>query len=182
MGSLARLFAAAAVLVALGLAGGVPAAAGDRHTGYYYPPPQSQETYVARSRTMTEADRTLRIGFVTGITNQLLSKPYPPTTAIFAKGTEGQKLIIVALEDGRIDTIYRARAIFANLTAVSRLMPIMRDLGVQDWFTFFDLALMMGFTQITITNGRQFAHQVFLVEKGSEAAGAAGTTDEPGEQ
>ena len=140
---------------------GDPLFAADRYIGYYYPEPTS-ETYVARSRTMEEADRTLRIGFVTGITQQLLSRPYPPTAAIYAKGGEAQKLIIVALEDGRIDTIFRARAIFANLTAVSRGLPIMQELGVQDWFTFFDLAKMLGFTHITISNGRDFAHQVIL--------------------
>ena len=149
-----------ALLWALSL---IPAAqAGDRHVGYYYPEPQSREVYKARSQTLEEADRTLRIAFVTGITNQILAKDYAPTAAIFAKGEYGQKLIITALEDERIDTIYRARAIFANLTAVSRVMPIFRELGVQDWFTFFDLAKMLGFTQITITNGREFAHQVIL--------------------
>lgn len=136
--------------------------ADDRHVGYYYPEPQSQEVYTARSQALAEADRSLRIAFVTGITNQLLNKPYAPTAAIFAKGEYAQKLIIVALEDGRIDTIFRARAIFANLTAVSRVMPIFRELGVQEWFTFFDLAKMLGFTQITISDGRSFAHQVIL--------------------
>ena len=73
-------------------------------------------------------------------------KPGAQETYIFAKGEEAQKLIIVALEDGRMDTLFRARAVFANLTAVSRGMPIMQELGVQDWFTFFDLAKMLGFT------------------------------------
>ena len=149
-----------AMVLVLGL--GAPARGADRHVGYYYPEPQSQEVYTARSQTLDESDRSLRIAFVTGITNQILAKQYAPTAAIFAKGEYGQKLIITALEDGRIDTIYRARAIFANLTAVARVMPIFRELGVQDWFTFFDLAKMLGFTQITITNGREFAHQVFL--------------------
>lgn len=162
MGSLRSHVAAALAPLLLALALSSGAAAADRHAGYYYPEPQAKEVYVARSQTMEEADRTLRVGFITGITNQLLSKPYPPTAAIFAKGEEAQKLIIVALEDGRIDTLFRARAIFANLTAVSRVMPIMRDLGVQDWFTFFDLVKMMGFVQITITDGRDFAHQVIL--------------------
>ena len=162
MGRTAILNALPAALLALMVAVSLPAAAVEKHQGYYYPEPETREIYVARSKTMDEADRTLRVGFVTGITNQLLSKPFPPTAAIFAKGEFAQKLIIVALEDGRIDTLFRARAIFANLTAVARVMPIMRDLGVQDWFTFFDLAKMMGFTQITITNGREFAHQVIL--------------------
>ncbi len=134
----------------------------DRHVGYYYPRPQTHEVYRARIGTLPQAGRALRIGFVTGVTTQLLNKPYPPTAAIFAKGTEAEKLIIVALEDGRIDTIYRARAIFANLTAVARLTPIVQEVGGEDTLTFFDLAKMLGFVQITITDGRAFAHQVIL--------------------
>ena len=63
---------------------------------------------------------------------------------------------------GRIDTLYRARAIFANMTAVARVMPLFRELGVEDWFTFFDLAKLLGFERITITDGRDFAHQVTI--------------------
>lgn len=134
----------------------------DRHAGYYYPEPQTHEVYQARAQTLPEASRSLRISFVTGVTNQLLARPYPPTAAIFAKGAEAEKLIIVALDDGRIDTIYRARAIFANLTAIARVTPIFQEFGVEEFFTFFDLAKMLGFVQITISDGRDFAHQVIL--------------------
>lgn len=157
-----RISLALAVLVLAAIFVSADVQAADRHAGYYYPTPASTETYVARAQTLQEADRSLRIGFVTGITNQILQQPYPPTAAIFAKGAEGQKLIIVALEDGRIDTLYRARAIFANMTAVARVMPLFRELGVEEWFTFFDLAKLLGFEQITITDGRDFAHQVII--------------------
>jgi hypothetical protein len=143
--------------------GVLPAAADeDRHAGYYYPEPESTEVYQARSIALTEASRKLRIAFVTGITNEQNKAPYPPQAAIFAKGSEAEKLIIVALEDGRIDTIYRARAIFAQMTAVARLLPVFSQLGVEDYYTFFDLAKMLGFEQITISNGREFAHQVII--------------------
>ncbi|MGF1609487.1 MAG: molybdopterin-guanine dinucleotide biosynthesis protein A [Kiloniellales bacterium] len=157
---------AAAVLIGLLLGTvmlGRPAVAqNDSHAGYYYPIPQSSEVYHARARTLAEADRSLRIGFVTGITNQLLSRPYAPTMAMFAKGDDAQKLIIVALEEGRISTLYRARAVFAELTSVARVMPIFKELGVQEWFTFFDLAKLLGFQQITISDGDRFAHQVTI--------------------
>jgi hypothetical protein len=150
------------VLVGVLMLGRTAAAQDDRHAGYYYPVPQSSEVYNARAQTMAEADRSLRIGFVTGITNQMLTRPYAPTMAIFAKGDEAQKLIIVALEDGRIRTLYRARAVFAELTSVARVMPIFKELGVQEWFTFFDLAKLLGFQQITISDGDRFAHQVTI--------------------
>ena len=139
-----------------------PAAADDRHAGFYYPEPTSAEVYQARSFTVPESNRKVRVAFVTGITNEQNKAPYPPQAAIFAKGSEAEKLIIVALEDGRIDTIYRARAIFAQMTAVARLLPVFSELGVEDYYTFFDLAKMMGFSQITISNGRDFAHQIFI--------------------
>lgn len=149
--------------MALVLGAVVPAvSAEDRHAGYYYPPPMSEEVYKARARTLPEANRSMRIRFVTGVTQQLQTRPFPPTAAMFAKGAEAEKLIIVALEDGRIDTIYRARALFANLTAVARSTPIFQDFGVEELFTFFDFAKMLGYSQITISNGRDFTHQVVL--------------------
>jgi hypothetical protein len=139
------------------------ASAADRHAGYYYPPPQSPpEIYKTRAKTMHAASRSTRIGFVTAIATENRKLPYPPPATIFAKGDEAQKLIIVALDDGRIDTIYRARALFADMTAQSRILPVFQELGVQDYFTFFDLAKMLGFDQITISNGRDFTHQVLL--------------------
>ena len=153
--------AAAAAMLALFAVVGT-ASANDRHMGYYYPDYGKPEVYEARAETLQQADRTMRIGFVTGITNDQFNKPYPPTVAIFAKGDQAEKLIIVALEDGRLDTIYRARAMFANMTAAARLLPAFAQMGVADYFTFFDLAKMLGFKQITISNGRAFAHQVLL--------------------
>lgn len=156
-----------ATVLAGGLACGLGAEpalaqADDRHAGYYYPEPTTTEAYEARAYTLPEASRKVRIAFVTGITNEQNKAPYPPQAAIFAKGSEAEKLIIVALEDGRIDTLYRARAIFAQMTAVARLLPVFTELGVDDLYTFFDLAKMLGFEQITISNGREFAHQVFI--------------------
>lgn len=153
----------AAVLACMVAAGQAPAQENDdRHAGYYYPEPATTEVYEARAYTLPEASRKVRIAFVTGITSEQNKAPYPPQAAIFAKGSEAEKLIIVALEDGRIDTVYRARAIFAQMTAVARLLPMFSQLGVEDFYTFFDLAKMLGFEQITISNGREFAHQVLI--------------------
>ena len=152
----------------LGLLAGVsasPATAqeeNDRHVGYYYPSPQTQETYVARGRPLPQASRQMRVGFVVGYTTSQLEQPYPPEFVLYAKGAEAQKLIIASLDDDRMNTLYRARAVLAMMTAVARTMPIFVENGVEDSFTFFDLAGLLGFDQITVTDGRSFAHQVFL--------------------
>jgi hypothetical protein len=135
-------------------------ASDDSHADYYYPTPQTNETYYARVQTLMESDRGRRIGFVTGLTKQLLSQRYDPGYAIFAKGDDADKLIIVALEAGRFDTIYRARALLANLTAVARLTPFFQQYTLADQATFLDLMKLLGFSQVTISDGDKFAHQI----------------------
>jgi hypothetical protein len=151
--------ACAVVFIAL-----VPSAsaAGDRHAGYYYPEPQSREVYKARARTLPEASRRSRIAFVTGLGNRMLKNPYPPQFAIFAKGAEAEKLIIVSLNDNAYNTLYRMRGLLAILTAVARATPLFKEYEVQVYFTFFDLAKMLGFKIITVSDGRDFAHRIVI--------------------
>lgn len=144
------------------LAAAATARAADRHAGYYYPTPGSTETYKARTLTTAGADRKMRLGFIVGITQNMLKAPYAPRFVIYAKGEQAEKMIIVALEDDYIGTIYRARALLAQLTAIARTTPLLRELGLADFLTFFDLVKLLGFIQITISDGDQFAHQIFL--------------------
>ncbi len=134
----------------------------DRHAGYYYPAPSSREVYRARRGRTPEAGRPLRIGFVTGVSTMMGKRAYAPSYALFAKGGEAEKLIIVALQDGTLDTLFRARAVLADLTAFARTMPIFGEYGARDRYTFFDLAKILGFKQITLSDGRHFAHQVTI--------------------
>lgn len=143
------------VLCAIG-----PARAEERHAGYYYPPPKTQETYVARAKTLPDSDRKRRLGFVTAMTVQMMSNPYPPPFAIFAKGDDAEKLIIVGLYENSYNTLYRMRGLLAMLTASARVTPFFNEVGVEDYFTFFDLAKLLGYTQITVSDGRDFAHRI----------------------
>jgi hypothetical protein len=152
----------AVMMVACGGSARADEISSDRHSGYYYPVPESSETYTARVNKLVDSDRTRRIAFVTGVTSDLAGRNYPPTYAIFAKGDDAEKLIIVGLMDGQLDTIYRARALFATLTAVARLTPVFQELPDADRLTFFDLLKLLGFRQVTVTDGVGFAHQVFI--------------------
>ena len=135
----------------------------DRYVGYYYPNPGEAEVYKARAQVLPDVNRAFRVGFVTGLSGKMARRPYMAPYVIFAKGGEAHKLIITALQDGPIDTLYRARAVLADLTAMSRTLPIFQEFGVEDWFTFLDLLKMMGFVELTVTDGRDFAYQ-FVIE------------------
>lgn len=131
----------------------------DRHAGYYYPDIMSEETYRARAQAMPDADREVRLGFVSAHTAEQMGRDYPPRYALFAKGEDAEKLIIVGLDDS-FSTLFRARGVLAQLTAQARTTTLFRNLAVEDFFTFFDLAKMLGFAQITVTDGNDYAHRI----------------------
>jgi len=155
-------FLSATLFLALFLAMAAPAAADDRHAGYYYPEPAQTEIYRARAQTLPDSDKLRRIGFVVGFTQDLLDNAYPPPFAIFAKGAEAQKLIIVGLQEGHLDTLYRMRALLAMLTATARASELFQEFRVVDILTFLDLLKMLGFEQVTVTDGDDFAHQILI--------------------
>jgi hypothetical protein len=138
------------------------AAAEDRHEGYYYPDVQTRETYVARAQTLPSADRSARLEFVTQLTISQSNTPYPPQYAIFAKGSDAQKLIITALDGDVFETLYRARGVMAQMSAYARTTEFFQEHGVDDIFTFYDLLKLLGFTQLTITDGENWAHQITI--------------------
>ena len=142
---------------------GIAAGAADRHAGYYYPKPDSQETYAARASQLPEASRRSRIAFVTHVMNEMIrNNPYPPQYAMFSKGAEAEKMIIVGLYGDSFNTRYRMRALLAMLTAVARATPLFKEERVEDYFTFLDLCKMLGFRQLTVSDGRKFAHQIMI--------------------
>lgn len=144
------------------VAGAAPLLAQDRHAGYYYPEPKTSEVYDARVAALPGSDRLRRIGFVTVLTNEMLKNPYPPQFAVFAKGAEAEKLIITSVTENSYNTLFRARALFAMMTAVARDTPFFREQAGADRYTFFDLAKLLGFEQITFTDGEAFAHRIEL--------------------
>jgi hypothetical protein len=154
------LFGVIGVGAALFDASDLRAADDDRHAGYYYPDNVTHETYKARVTNVPSSSRQRRIAFVTGVTAQQVQAPYPPLTAMFAKGSEADKLILVSLQEGRMDTLFRARAVLAMLTATARTTAVFAEIDPGLDHTFLDLLKILGFVQITVSDGRTFAHQI----------------------
>ena len=152
----------ATALIFLCVHAGPASAQEDRHDGYYYPTPRSTEVYTARARVLPDSDRDRRLGFAVAFTKQLAKDPSPLRFTLFAKGRDAEKMIIVALDDDIFATLFRARAILATLTSQVRASPLFAELGVQNLFTFYDLAKLLGFRQITISDGREWSHRVNL--------------------
>jgi hypothetical protein len=132
-----------------------------RHEGYYYPRVSSQEVYKARARTLDDSDKQRRLGFIAILLAQQLELPYPPQHILFGKGDEAEKMIVIGFGDSFV-TLYRARAVMAALTVLARDTPLFHEFQVDDLFTFYDLAKLLGFKEIVLSDGRLYAHRVTL--------------------
>ncbi len=126
------------------------ARAADRHGGYYYPP------------IMENASREVRIGFIVVQTNGQSKRASSPRYARSATGDAAENGHLVGLDPHSFATLFRARGVLAQLMAEARASALFRNLAVEDLCTFFDLARMLGFAQITISDGRTYAHRVNL--------------------
>ena len=141
-----------------------PAAAndGDRYVGYYYPKPNSTEVYESTMQTIADVDRPQRVQFVTVVSQGTIQSAYRVPYSVFVKGEKADKMIIVGLVPGEFNTIYRMRALLANMTTMSRLSPFFQERTVAEDATFFDLLKLLGFTTLTMTDGEKLTHQVTI--------------------
>ena len=92
----------------------------------------------------------------------MIGGQYAPSYAIFCKGDASDKLIIVGLADGQLNTIFRARALLATFTSVARSTSFFQQHTQPDESTFLDLLKLLGFKQVTLSDGRDFAHQIII--------------------
>jgi len=156
-----RILLAAVIAVSLAAASPSGAARAAGKDSYYYPPVNSEEVFARQRAAVPLADRTVRVGFVTQITKAQLAAPESPRFVIFAKGDEAQHMIIIALDDEVFKTIYRARAVLAQLTSNVRGADLFVN-RIQDHATWFDLAKMLGFEDMVISDGATWSHRVIF--------------------
>ncbi|WP_209001026.1 hypothetical protein [Stappia sp. BW2] len=136
------------------------AAAFDAHAGYYYPEAQTQEVYISDLALAEDTGKRSRAAFVSGLASQNSKLGYPPGYHLFAKGTELEKLIVVATGDGRYDTLFRLRALLASLTSMARTTDLFAQSNQPQDLNFLDLCKLIGFTQVTVSNGKDVTHQI----------------------
>ena len=140
-----------------------PKAAGDdRYIGYYYPKPTSTETFESTLQAIAGVDRPQRIQFTTVVSQGTIQSAYRVPYAVFAKGEKADRMIIVGMQQGELNTVYRMRALLANMTTMSRLSPFFQERTVAEDATFFDLLKLLGFRELTVTDGEKVTHQVTI--------------------
>ena len=137
--------------------------ADDRQAGYYYPQITSEESFDRVVRSGEGAGKTVRIDFVNVLTTAQLEAPESPRFVFYAKGEGAETLILTALDDEVFSTIYRARAILAQLTVSVRKGGFFQSEDLQYVATFYDLLQLLQFDELIITDGETWSHRVAFI-------------------
>ena len=132
----------------------------DRYVGYYYPDITSEEVFDRVVRSPGIATKAVRVDFLTQLTKAQLAAPEAPQYAFFAKGTDSSELIIIGLDDQTFKTLFRARAVMAQMTANVRSSPIFAGESLQFVATFYDLLQILEFDSLVLSDGETWAHKV----------------------
>ncbi len=155
-----RRLAAAVVICAAATTHAVALETADRYQGYYYPKVSSSESFGRPRPAAPEANRAVRVMFITQIAKAMLDAPDTPPYVLFAKGDEADKLILIGLDDQMFKTLYRARAVLAQLTSNARGTEFFIRTEQQNTATFFDLLVLLGFKSLVVSDGESWAHRV----------------------
>lgn len=134
--------------------------ASDRYAGYYYPEITSTEAFSRVIREAPSSSKAVRVEFVTNLTVAQLAAPESPRFVFFAKGDDARHLTVIALDDDVFSTIYRARAVLAQMTSNMRNNEFFRQQNLQFVATFYDLLQFMEFDTLVISDGETWAHEV----------------------
>ncbi|TVQ54050.1 MAG: hypothetical protein EA355_12435 [Rhodobacteraceae bacterium] len=132
----------------------------DRRADYYYPSITSTERFARVMTAPPRTERSDRMAFVDALTADQMAAGHAPRFAVFAKGDEAEHLIIIALDDGVFDTLFRARAVMAQLSAPVRATRFFQMQGLDDRATFYDMLRMIGFATLTLSDGKTWTHRV----------------------
>ncbi|WP_299655163.1 hypothetical protein [uncultured Tateyamaria sp.] len=141
----------------------VTASAQERYEGYYYPDVTSTEDFTRVIREAPDSSKGVRVEFVTNLTVAQLAAPESPRFVFFAKGSDAKHLSVIALDDDVFSTLFRARAVLAQMTSNMRNNDFFRAQELQFVATFFDLLQLMEFDTLVISDGESWAHQVNFV-------------------
>lgn len=149
---------------ASGASAGAPTTAPGLEGGYTYPAPSGSEVVSTIVNNELESPPfEVRLQMVSGLTQALASRPYPPLALVVTEGDAHETLVF--LDAGRLEvgTPYQARAMVSQMSAAVRNNPLFEQYGVEAYASVFDLFKLAGFERVIITNGDDFAY-AFLIE------------------
>jgi len=143
----------------------IAAASADLRTGAgrSYPPTTSSETPEIRFGPMVGVSSPQRQFFVDQINLAAASGPRLVPVVAQAVGDDKSTLLFMSLSSEQTPTPYLARAMLARMTSILRFAPAITEMGLSNEFDIYNMAAVLGFERIVVSDGRTFSHEALLI-------------------
>lgn len=130
--------------------------------GTYYPAVTSRDAPDIRFVRMAGVGPQQREFFVDQINIAAVTPGRTMSIVAQAIGEDRDTLVILYLGDEGEMTPYLARGLLARMTSVTRSAPAIAGMGLSSEFDIYNMAAVLGFRRIIVTDGRDFSHQADL--------------------
>ena len=130
--------------------------------GTYYPAVTSRDAPDVRFVRMAGVGPQQREFFVDQINIAAMTPGRTMAIVAQAIGEDRDTLVMLYLGDDGAMTPYLARGLLARMTSITRSAPAIAEMGLSSEFDIYNMAAMLGFRRIIVTDGRDFSHQADL--------------------
>ena len=122
-----------------------------------YPEITSNEDYISPLDSFSDQDGSSRVALVAALTDQQLSRGYPPQAALVLNGVDSEELAVISLHRDTLATPFQARAYINQLAPSLRSLPVVSAGGANLKHNTLDLLKLFGFRRIVISDGESFS-------------------------
>lgn len=162
-----RTIAAAITLALLGACQTAPSPTGfadsyqvDPNTGEgrFFPPVADTEIHATSYGVMVDAGPLQRQFFTDRINMETSSRGQMAPIVVQSTGEKREVLVLMVPGGEQGLTPYIARALLARTTSIIRFAPLVSEMGMSDQLDVYDVAAVLGFKQVVVTDGRDVAY------------------------
>ncbi len=130
--------------------------------GVFFPQATSVETPAIRFPPMEGVGKQQRGLFVDQLNLAATTQGRAIPIIVQAVGDGSETLVFLYLDAQGPMTPYLARGILARLTSITRFSPVISEMGLSGEIDVYNMAAVLGFKRIIVTDGRDFAHEANL--------------------
>jgi hypothetical protein len=130
--------------------------------GTYYPAVTSRDAPDVRFVRMAGVGPQQRQFFVDQINLAAVTPGRTMAIVAQATGEDSDTLVLLYLGGEGAMTPYLARGLLARMTSITRAAPAIAEMGLSSEFDIYNMAAVLGFRRIIVTDGRDFSHEADL--------------------
>lgn len=135
--------------------------------GWFYPPVKATEVRPVRFGMMSGAGPAQRQYFTDRVNMETSGRGLTAPLVVQSVGEEHDVLVLMVSGFHEPLTPYISRGLLARMTSVVRFTPTITEMGLSQELDVYDVASVLGFKQIVVTDGRSAAFATDLVAESS---------------